>query len=206
MTFEEYLNWVDEDHRSEWVDGEAIVFMGATIRHLLLVGFFYNLLTNYLELRRAGLVFAERLDVRRVARGPIRQPDVAVVLNEHLDRLSRTELLGPADLIVEITSDESDDRDRHNKREEYAKLGVPEYWIVEGRDGLTGLECYELGLDRTYVRIEPDASGVVHSKVLPGFWFDPAWLDQEPLPAPIDLLRRIAGDALRERAGTREDA
>jgi len=33
--------------------------------------------------------------------------------------------------------------------------------------------------------------------VLLGFWLDPAWLTQEPLPKPLAMMQQIAPDALR---------
>jgi Uma2 family endonuclease len=200
MTYDEYLAWEDEDVRSEWVDGEAIVFMSATIRHLLVIGFLYNLLSSYLGLRQVGLVFVERLDMQPPGRGPIRQPDITVVLNEHLDRLSRTRLIGPADFIIEVVSDESEERDRREKFEEFAKLGVPEYWIIDGRPERAGVEGFELGVDGHYHQLTPTADGRLHSKVLPGFLLDPAWFKEDPLPNLAWALEEIAGDAHRELA------
>jgi hypothetical protein len=31
--------------------------------------------------------------------------------------------------------------------------------------------------------------------VLPGFWFDPTWFWQDPLPNPLAILRRISPEA-----------
>ena len=58
---------------------------------------------------------------------------------------------------------------------------------------------------QTYLRIEPGASGIIHSKVLPGFWLDPEWLVQDPLPIPLEILRLIAGDALKQIAWAGND-
>jgi Uma2 family endonuclease len=200
MTYDEYLAWQDEDVRSEWVDEEAIVFMGATIRHLLVVGFLHGLLLNYLGLRQIGLVFVERLDVQAPGHGPIRQPDIAVVLNEHLNQLTRTRLIGPADLIIEVVSDESEERDRRDKLEAYAELGVPEYWIVDGRPDQASVQGFELGPDGRYRPIASEQGDRLCSKILPGFLLDPAWFSEDPLPPIAWALEEIAGNAHDELA------
>jgi Uma2 family endonuclease len=200
MTYDEFLAWADEDTRAEWVDGEVIVFMPSTIRHLLLVGFLFRLLSAYVERTRLGLVFSERLDMRAPNRGPIRQPDVVVVLNEHLERLARSSLQGPADLIVEVVSDDSVERDTSDKLAEYAALGVPEYWIVEGREGQQGVALHVRTAAGAYEQVSPDAEGRLPSTVLLGFWLDPAWLAADPLPDVDDVLDEIVPGIHEERA------
>ena len=200
MSADEYLAWADEDTRAEWVDGEVIVFMPATIRHLLLVGYLFNLLTNFANVRRDATIFSERLDV--VTRGgrAWRQPDLVVLLNDHLARLTATRLTGPADVIIEVVSKESAVRDLEEKLEEYAALGVPEYWIVESREGKHGVTFLHLRPAGHYEPIDPDDQGRLHSSVLGGFWLDPAWLAEDPLPDLDCALDQIVPGIHLERA------
>ena len=53
--------------------------------------------------------------------------------SERLDRVHRTYLDGPADLVVEIVSPESAGRDRGEKYYEYEAAGIPEYWLLTRR-------------------------------------------------------------------------
>jgi len=49
-----------------------------------------------------------------------------------------------------------------------------------------------------YQLVEPDAPGTLpHLEVLPGFWIDPAWFRQDPLPDINRLLLQIAPSAYR---------
>jgi Uma2 family endonuclease len=104
-------------------------------------------------------------------------------------------LVGPADLAVELISDDSVTRDRRDKFAEYAAAGIPEYWLLDPRPDHHRADFYALGPDRTYEAIPLDAEGRFASRVLPGFWLDPAWLWQDPLPKPAEILRRIVPDA-----------
>ncbi|MGH2411546.1 MAG: Uma2 family endonuclease [Chloroflexota bacterium] len=47
MTYDEFLDWADEDTLAEWVDGKVIMTSPANRRHQELVGFLYGLLDVY---------------------------------------------------------------------------------------------------------------------------------------------------------------
>ena len=123
-----------------------------------------------------------------------------VLLNDHLERLTTTRLTGPADIIVEVVSEESVVRDLEDKLEEYAALGVPEYWIVESREGQRGVTFLGLHSAGHYAPIDLDDQGRLHSSVLEGFWLDPTWLAEVPLPDLDWVLDQIVPGIHLERA------
>ena len=102
-----------------------------------------------------------------------REPDVLLLLTEHLDRLERYWVEGPADLVIEVVSEDSVKNDRVDKVREYEQAGVPEYLIVEGRDGRQGFDFFRLDAHGRYQPVGPDAAGRYHSSVFSGLWFDP---------------------------------
>ena len=59
------------------------------------------------------------------------QPDVLVILNEHLDRVQKKRIVGAPDLVVEIISPSNVATDSIIKRQTYERAGVPEYWLVD---------------------------------------------------------------------------
>jgi Uma2 family endonuclease len=195
MTYEEFLAWADEDTHAEWVDGEVIVFMTPKTRHQDLFSFLFMLLKMYVDLRQLGRVDAEPYTMQILDRKALRKPDIFFVKSEHLDRITTERLEGPADLVIEIVSEDSVARDRREKLAQYAEAGIPEYWIVEGRRGRHGVKLYELQADGFYEEVLPDEDGRLVSRVLPGFWLRPGWLAADPLPSPYRVLRRIAPDA-----------
>jgi Uma2 family endonuclease len=197
MTYEEFLAWADEDTRAEWVDGEVILFMPQSRRHIRLIYFLIQLVGAFASLRRLGEVYGEPFEIWTRPKEAFRRPDITFLRTDHLDRFTDEGVFEPVDLVVEVVSPDSVVRDTKDKWDEYARAGVPEYWIVEGREGQRGVAFYELQPNGTYQAIEPDTAGRLHSKVLPGFWLDPVWLDDEPFPNPLDLLRLIAPGELR---------
>ena len=191
MTYEEFLAWADEDTHAEWVDGDVIVFMPPKVRHAQVLGYLFNLLAYFVRKRGVGQVLTAPFEMRLSMIPSSREPDIAYIASTHLERIRDGRLDGPADLVVEVLSPESVTRDRRDKLREYAEAGIPEYWIVEGREGRSGVTIVHLHEEGYYVEISPDGGGFLRSQVLPGLWIDPVWLDEEPLPDPFAV-----GDAM----------
>ncbi len=118
---------------------------------------------------------------------PGREPDVMFIAAGHEDRLKTAHLDGPADLVVEIISEESRARDRGEKFYEYEAGGVREYWLIDPIRNQA--EFYVLDEKGIYQLRQPDDEGVFHSVVLEGLWLKVEWLWESPLPPLLDVLR-----------------
>jgi Uma2 family endonuclease len=191
VSFEEFLAWSDEDSRAEWVDGEIVVMAPSNLGHQDLLGFLYKLLDDYVRANRLGRVFLAGVLMRLASRPSGREPDLLFVAAAHAERLRDTYLDGPADLVVEIVSPDSVDRDRVEKLGEYEAAGIPEYWVID----LPRQEAlfYRLGDDGQYRQIPPDPDGIYRSSVLEGFQLKVAWLWQRPLPDAREAARELGG-------------
>ena len=188
MTYEEFLVWADEDTLAEWVDGEVVMYSPASKRHQDVTSFLYEVIRTYVQPRRLGEIVQAPFQMR-LEHG--REPDLLFVASEHLDRLKETFLDGPADLVVEIISPESLERDRGAKFVEYEAGGVPEYWLLDLLRRWA--EFYQLGEEGRYEMAFVGRGGVYRSETLPGFWLEVKWLWQEPLPHPLRVLGEITG-------------
>ncbi|RMF32091.1 MAG: Uma2 family endonuclease [Chloroflexi bacterium] len=176
MSYEEFLEWADEDTLAEWVDGRIVPYSPASKRHQELADFLLVLMRLFVEHRDLGVVLSAPFQMKLPRSG--REPDLIFIAKAHLDRLKATYLDGPADLAVEIVSPESVGRDRGEKFYEYEEAGIPEYWLI---DPLTQrAEFYRRDDQGRYRLVSPDAEGVYRSAVLPGFWLNVAWLWQPP--------------------------
>jgi Uma2 family endonuclease len=190
MSYEEYLQLADEHQLIEWVDGEVIAHMPPGTRHQQLQTFLAKLLGLFVEYFGLGELLVAPFEMR-LARSA-REPDLLFIATEHLDRLDAQRLRGPADLAVEIMSPESTSRDRAEKFAEYQAGGVREYWVIDVRPGQERAEFWLLDAGGRYRAVLPDANGIVHAAVLPGFWLDVAWLWQNPLPSALAAFAEIA--------------
>jgi len=117
---------------------------------------------------------------------PGREPDIIFLSDENRNKLKKTYLDGPADLVIEIISEESLLRDRGEKFAEYEIGGVKEYWIL---DPETKRADFFILKEGRYERRVEDAHGIYHSEIIEGLWLKVAWLWN--LPPVLDVLREL---------------
>lgn len=189
MTWDEFLDWCDEDTWAEWVNGEVQMVTPAGDEHQDLADFLTTILRQYVRQKKLGWIRSAPFLMRLSNVPSGREPDILFVREEHRDRVKRTYLDGPADLVIEIVSPESIARDRGDKFVEYEQAGVVEYWLLDPTRERA--ECYRLDARGMYRLIDPDANGIYRSQVVDGFWLRVEWLWQDPLPMEEDVLREI---------------
>ncbi|HXG19928.1 MAG TPA: Uma2 family endonuclease [Methylomirabilota bacterium] len=189
MTYEEFLDWCDEDTLAEWVDGQVMMTSPASEPHQTIVGFLVQVLGIYVIQRDLGRVLSAPFQMKLAPSRSGREPDLIFISKEHLSRLKHSYLDGPADLAVEVTSPESRLRDRGEKMAEYEMGGVQEYWIIDPEQRRT--DYYVLAADGRYERKRADAQGIYRAEIIPGFWLKEEWLWLDPLPNPLTVLHEL---------------
>lgn len=129
-TYDDYAKLPEDGNRYEIVDGVLVMTPAPTPEHQNIGGMIYYYLVTYVKLAGLGRVFPGPVDV---VLGPklVFQPDVVLLLNDHLDRIGSKKINGAPDLMVEIASPSTAVYDRLTKYEKYAQAGIPEYWIVK---------------------------------------------------------------------------
>lgn len=186
MTYQQFLDWIDEDAHVEWVDGWVVPMSPINGPHDELVTFLRTLLELFREAHHVGKLRGEPFQMKTGPDLPGRAPDLLFVVNEHLGRLHHTYLEGPADIAVEVISPDSVYRDREEKYREYEQGGVREYWLLDPRARQAAF--FMLGEDGRYHPIPLEEGGIFRSRVLPGLWLKAEWL-WEPRPKLLDVLR-----------------
>jgi Uma2 family endonuclease len=128
----EYLA-LDTNRLVELSDGSIEVLPMATIFHQLIATFLYGILEKYVAGHTDAYVLSAPLPVHLWS-GKFRQPDI-VYLKPHRVKDIHGQPEG-ADLVVEVVSEGEENRERDlvTKREEYAKAGISEYWIVDPQE------------------------------------------------------------------------
>jgi len=184
MTYEEFLAWADEDTLAEWVNGKVVMNSPASRQHQGIMDFLVKVIGIYVEAHDLGTVISAPFQMK-LEQG--REPDVLFVAREHLERLKEIFLDGPADLVVEIASPDSLERDRGAKFYEYERAGIPEYWLIDPLR--QRVEFYQLDAEGRYRLVEPDAQGVYRSAILPGLRLRVEWLWHTP--PVLQVLREL---------------
>jgi Uma2 family endonuclease len=207
MSYEEYLAWADEDVHAEWVNGEVIVQKPPKEPHQRVVAFLIQLMGLFIQLFKLGRLLPAPFEMRAIPDGPAREPDLVFVALEHLDRLTEERLSGPADLAVEVISNDSVARDRADKFYEYQAAGIREYWILDSRPGYERTDFYVLDEKGRYRPVPVAPDGRYHSTVLPGFWLQVDWVTAAEPPAVLTAVAQIVGpQKLLEAIGTGGDS
>ena len=189
MTFDEFLTWDQEGVRAEWVAGEVVLVSPVRANHQYLMQFLYELIIMFVRAHQLGKVLLAPMLMRLPQRPSGREPDLMFIATAHADRIKETYVDGAADLVIEIVSPESEERDRATKFLEYEAAEIPEYWLVDPlrREA----HFYLLGEDGRYHAHPVAADGLYRSRVLAGFRLRVDWLWRDPLPAPDAALREL---------------
>jgi Uma2 family endonuclease len=195
MSYEEFLQRAEDDAHAEWdaATEEVIVPMPPKNIHQTTLSFLYHLLSSFVGLFNLGKVMMAPFEVRLKPDGSSREPDIFFVANHNLARLTEERLNGPADLMIEIVSDDSVQRDRDKKFKEYGDAGVLEYWIIDPRPGKQRADFYRLSETGIYQLFATEDDERVESYILPDFWLRPAWLWQAGTLNPLSLFFEMRG-------------
>ncbi len=184
-SLEEYLRHAPESRRWEFVRGEVLMYSPASAEHQRVVGFLYALLRAYLLPKGFDVLLAPA--AVRLAEDVVREPDLSVFGPEDAPRVTGSPVAVRPLLVVEVTSPSTRRIDLEDKAEEYARAGVPEYWVVDLVAGeFVGHVLEGRAYRRTALR-----EGRWHSRVLPGFWLEVGWLFRRPLPRVEKCLKQV---------------
>src|SRR5579859_1038190 len=185
---EEFDSLVTEDDKAEWAEGEVWVASPASERQEDLITSIILILAGYVKAHRLGKVWGEQRQMRLDGRRYL--PDVTFLAQSHLARSRSGYIDGPADLTVEIVSHDSVARDAVVKMAQYARHGVPEYWLIDPERQTCRM--LQLAADGAYHDAIPDAEGRLFSVAVPGFWLRPTWLWSAGETAiELDALREL---------------
>lgn len=134
FTYDDYRSLPEDmSRRYELLDGELLMAPAPTPLHQIISANLEFVLQQHVRRQHLGIVLHAPLDVvfgqgddREVA-----QPDIIFISNARRAIVTRKEIQGAPDLVVEILSSGTEDRDRGYKKTLYGRYGVREYWIVD---------------------------------------------------------------------------
>jgi len=128
-TYKDYTAIPEDGHRYEVVNGVLYMSPSPNVWHQNIVGEIFAYLRDYVRANRLGRAFIAPLDVE-LSYGNVVQPDVFVLLNKHLDHITKSRIIGAPDLVVEVASPSTARHDLYAKLDTYTSARVPEYWVV----------------------------------------------------------------------------
>jgi Uma2 family endonuclease len=132
FTYEDYL-LLPEDRRYEIIDGDLFRTPAPGTPHQRIVGNLYLRLREHVDDRRLGEVLISPCDVM-LSPTDVVQPDVLFVAADRAAIIGEKFISAAPDLVVEVLSPSTEDRDRTLKMKLYARSGVRELWIADTKE------------------------------------------------------------------------
>lgn len=129
LTYEDYLKTPD-DERLELLDGVLTMPPAPNTAHQSVQTELGWRLAQFVREGLLGHVFFAPTDVV-LSDTDVVQPDLLFISRERSGIVTPANIQGAPDLIIEIRSDSTAERDETVKRRLYAQRGVKEYWLVD---------------------------------------------------------------------------
>ena len=130
FTYEDYRATPD-DQRYELLDGDLAMVPAPNLKHQKVQFHLGQKLGQFILDHKLGEFFYAPCDVV-LSETAVVQPDLLFVSRAREHLLSNGEnVQGAPDLVIEILSPSTADRDQGIKRELYGRYGVAEYWLVD---------------------------------------------------------------------------
>ena len=129
-TYDDYAKLPEDGRRHEIIDGEHYVNASPGTQHQHVSKRLQYQLYTKIELAGLGVLFNAPIDVQ-LSEFDIVQPDLVIILNDNIRKITPTKIKVAPNLVVEILSPSTGDYDRTIKKDLYERSGVSEYWIVD---------------------------------------------------------------------------
>ena len=130
LTYADLCGMPDDGRRYELFEGEVYVTPAPRIVHQRISRNLELVLHSYVEQHGLGEVLYAPVDVI-LTDTTVVQPDLLYVSRPRLPIVREHGIVAAPDLVVEILSKSTAERDRGVKRQLYARYGVAHYWLVD---------------------------------------------------------------------------
>lgn len=162
LSREEYLALEDDGFKYDMIEGVLELAPSGDFEHGNYQGLFISEINFFLKAFPIGKAVTE-IDVFLPDGGDVIRPDISFILLENM-HIVKTHIHGTPDLVCEILSPASMQRDLGVKAERYLKNGVKEYWVVYSKE-----KKIELWLNQNKQSWEKTSSHILKSFLLKGF-------------------------------------
>lgn len=165
---EEYLA-LDTNHLIELIDGRLEMPPMPAAYHQFILTFLLEVLSEYVRRHKLDKAAPVPLPIR-LWPSHLREPDIVFFRWERLKDLHKPQ--DGADLVMEIVSPGKENRKRDllDKRHDYAKARIPEYWIIDPDKELVAVLVLEGPSYRVHGEFKRGTMAT--SVFLPGFAVD----------------------------------
>lgn len=169
LTYADYCALPDDGRRYEILDGELFVSPSPIRIHQRIVLNLLLILDPYIRQNRLGEINIAPFDVL-LSKHNIVEPDLIFVSTARSRVITDKNIQGAPDLLIEVLSPSTKQRDLRKKRDIYGEWGVDWYWIIDPEGG-TLLELQRI--DKAFTEVSHPARGASFTpKLFPGLSID----------------------------------
>ncbi|MGH9328559.1 MAG: Uma2 family endonuclease [Terriglobia bacterium] len=166
LTYEDYCLLPNDGKRYEIIDGELFVSPSPVTAHQRFVTNLAYYLVDFVKKRSLGEVYVAPFDVV-FSQFDVVEPDVLYISKSRSSILTKANVQGAPDLVVEVLSEYSEKTDRTTKLKLYARFGVEEYWIID--PVACAADIYRAQPQGLELAQRLSAQGALTSPLFPGF-------------------------------------
>jgi Uma2 family endonuclease len=167
-TYQDLRNAPEDRQRYELFEGELIVTPSPGTKHQIISSRLFDRINTYVKERNLGRTLYAPLDVY-FDEETVVQPDLLFVSTARSSIVEENRIKGAADMIVEILSLRTADRDRGFKFRRYETEGVTEYWIID--PDKAAVEVYTLSTEGFKLYGKYTGNALLTSALFPGLTF-----------------------------------
>lgn len=157
FTYQDYQRLPEDDYRYQVINGELIMTPSPVTVHQRVLRKILTLLDRFVETEKLGEVFCAPFDVV-LDDYNVFQPDILFVSHKNAGIITEKNIQGAPDLVFEILSPSSGYYDLIEKKENYTRFGVMEYWIVDPKNEWLEVFVNEGGEFKSQGRISGEQS------------------------------------------------
>lgn len=166
LSYRDYVLFPDCGSKlHEIIDGEHYITPSPRIRHQEISRNLEWIIESYLKKNRVGVILDAPCDVL-LSNTDIVVPDLIYISNENKNIITRANIQGAPDLIIEILSPSNRIYDLELKRDLYEKYGVKEYWIIDPDEEM--VEVYSLSGHRYPASLVYKKDQIIKAGIIPG--------------------------------------
>jgi Uma2 family endonuclease len=132
----EVYQLLPEGTLAQLINNQIVMSPAPSDRHQEVLDKIYRRLGDFVETNDLGKTRTAPYDVYLNRKNAF-QPDIVFIANENLHLIKENGLHGAPDLVIEILSPATWRIDKEDKKDEYERSGVKEYWLVDPADRST---------------------------------------------------------------------
>ncbi len=129
-TMLEVFESLPEGTLAQLINNQIYMSPAPNTKHQIVLSEIFNSLFNYVKTKHLGRVLVAPFDVF-LNKNNVYQPDIIFIANKNSGGLKENGFHGAPDLIIEILSPATMQFDKEDKKYEYERSGVKEYWIID---------------------------------------------------------------------------